>query len=245
MSRVAFISDIHSNLPALNAVLKHIDTVGADTIVCLGDIVGYGPWPAECVRIIREREIQTVMGNHDEYVTLLMDPHVAALREEIRIAVEWTQEHLSMDDLYWLSNLPMQMEADDFLILHASNSPVRWAYCLDEKTFQHNFQFQTKQLAFCGHSHSPLIGFEQLGKDEPLVDYIRRMEVPTDRKVMVNVGSVGQPRDRNPRACVVFFELETREIWLDRVEYDTEAVKKKVYEVGLPKKFGDRVMVGR
>ncbi len=245
MSRIAFISDIHSNILALNAVLKHIDTVGVDNIICLGDIVGYGPWPAECIQTIRERNIPTVMGNHDEYVTLLMDPRVEQLREEIRQAVEWTQANLSMDDLYWLSKLPMRIDADYFEVLHGSYFPTRWAYCLDEATFQANFKFQTPQLAFCGHSHSPLIAFDQGEGEQPLVDYIRKCTIPEDHKVMVNVGSVGQPRDRNPRACVVFYELETRELWLDRVEYDANAVCKKIYEAGLPKRFGDRLLVGR
>lgn len=244
MTRIAIISDIHANIDAFSAVLSHIDKVGVDMIVCLGDIVGYGPCPSECLRIIREREIQTVMGNHDEYVTLLMDPRVERLRPEIRQVVEWTQEKLSMDDLKWLSRLPMAMEADDFTVLHASFAPTRWAYCLDERTFQLNFKYQEAMLAFCGHSHSPLIAYE-MPNGEPNVDYIRKTVIPTDLKTMVNVGSVGQPRDRDPRSCVVFYELESRELRLDRVEYDIEAAKAKFEKAGLPKRFGERITVGR
>ena len=151
MTRIAFISDIHSNIDALEAALAHIDKTGADMTLCLGDIVGYGPCPAECLHEIQKREIQCVMGNHDEYVTLLMDPRVEKLRPDIRQVVEWTQMQLSMDDLKWLSKLPMRMEADEFSILHSSFAPARWSYCLDERTFLINFMHQECQLAFCGH----------------------------------------------------------------------------------------------
>ena len=247
MTKIAFISDIHSNIDALQSVLAHIDKVGADVILCLGDIVGYGGAPKQCLDLIRERDIQTVMGNHDEYVTLIMDPRVERLRPEIRQAIEWTQAQLSMDDLKWLSNLDMRMAADEFEILHASYAPPRWAYCLDEPTFARNFEHQTKQLAFCGHSHSPLFGF-QMENGDPLLDYIRnasrKTKIDGKFKTMVNVGSVGQPRDKDPRACVVFYEMEQKELWMDRVEYDIEAARAKIMDAKLPQKFADRLLVG-
>ncbi len=249
MTRVAFISDIHSNIDAFKAVLGQIDKVGVDMIICLGDIVGYGPCPNECLQIIHDREIPCVMGNHDEYVTLLMDPRVERLRPEIRQAVEWTQGQISMNDLKWLSKLPMQMDAEVFEILHASYSPLRWAYCMDEATFATNFQNQTAMLAFCGHSHSPLIGFDLPDAAQPLVDFIRgpshKMILPKEQKIMVNVGSVGQPRDRDPRSCVVFYEVEQRQLWLERVPYDTKAAKQRFEAAGLPQKFADRILVGK
>lgn len=249
MTKLAIISDIHSNIDAFQSVLKHIDEVGADMIINLGDIVGYGPCPNECMSLIHEREIQSVLGNHDEYVTLIMDPRVEKLRDEIRKVVEWTQCQLSMDDLKWLSKLPMRMDAEYFEILHASYSPVRWAYCLDETTFATNFQFQTANLAFCGHSHSPLIAIDSPEGGTPIVDYIRgeshKIKLPEDRKIMVNVGSVGQPRDRDPRSCVVFYELEKRELWLDRVPYDLEKAKQRFIDANLPERFGERIMQGR
>ena len=249
MTRVAFISDIHSNIDAFQAVLGQIDKVGVDMIICLGDIVGYGPCPNECLQIIHDREIPSVMGNHDEYVTLLMDPRVERLRPEIRQAVEWTQGQISMNDLKWLSKLPMQMDAEVFEILHASFSPMRWAYCMDEATFATNFQNQTAMLAFCGHSHSPLIGIDEPDSPQPLVDFIKgpshKMTLPKDKKIMVNVGSVGQPRDHDPRACVVFYEVEPRLLWLERVPYDTKAAKQRFEAAGLPQKFADRILIGK
>ena len=247
MTRIAFISDIHSNIDALRSVLAHIDKVGADVTVCLGDIVGYGGAPAECLHLIQEREIQTVMGNHDEYVTLIMDPRVEKLRPEIRQAVEWTQMQLSMDDLKWLSKLPMRMNAEDFEVLHSSYAPGRWAYCLDEPTFAKNFDHQEISLAFCGHSHSPLFGFRD-DNGLLLLDYIRnasrKTRIPEHAKTMINVGSVGQPRDKDPRACVVFYEMENKELWMDRIDYDIEAAREKILAAKLPQKFADRLLLG-
>ncbi len=245
MTRIAFISDIHSNIDALLAVFAHIEKVGADVTLCLGDIVGYGPCPSECLHEIQNREIQCVLGNHDEYVTLLMDPRVEKLRPDIKQVVEWTQMQLSMDDLKWLSKLPMQMAADDFSILHSSFAPTRWSYCIDERTFLINFIHQPCQLAFCGHSHSPLLGMD-MAPNEPQLDFYEKPKViPTDRKVMVNVGSVGQPRDRNPKACVVFYEMETRQVRLDRVPYDTEKAKERFIAAKLPERFGQRICMGK
>ena len=245
MTRIAFISDIHANLEALNAVLADIDATGADMTVCLGDIVGYGADPAACVDTIRSRDIQTVMGNHDEYVTLLMDPRVERLRPEVRQSVEWTQSRLSMDDLTWLAKLPMSMDADIFGITHGSYKPGNhFAYCKDEETFAENFSGQTHQLAFCGHSHRPLIAV-QTPAGQLFVDYIRPGTVPADGKVMVNVGSVGQPRDENTGACVVYYDLETRHLELHRVPYDLKLAMQKIIRSPLPEKFAKRLALGK
>ncbi len=245
MTRIAFISDIHANLEALQAVMEDIKKQGADMTICLGDIVGYGPDPQACVDIIRENEIQTVMGNHDEYVTLLMDPRVDRLREEVRSSVEWTQSRLTMDSLTWLSKLPYAMEADEFSITHGSyEEGNHFAYCKDEETFERNFEGQTCQLAFCGHSHRPLIGVRR-DDGKVFVDYIREGSVPSMGKVMVNVGSVGQPRDENPRACVVYYDYESRDIKLSRVEYDVKTTMQKILKSPLAERFAKRLEVGK
>lgn len=245
MTKIAFISDIHSNLEALNAVLANIAANGADMTICLGDIVGYGPDPQACVDIIRKNDIQTVMGNHDEYVTLLMDPRVDRLRAEVKASIEWTQSRLDMDSLMWLSKLPLKMDAEIFTITHGSYSPRNhFAYCRDEETFADNFTGQPRQLAFCGHSHRPLIGIQ---KDDGrlFVDYIRDGIVPDDGKVMINIGSVGQPRDENTSACVVYYDIDTREISLVRVQYDIETTIQKIMKSPMPEKFALRLKVGK
>lgn len=245
MTKIAFISDIHGNFDALLAVMTALKEEACDLTLCLGDIVGYGPSPCECVDFIRQNNIQAVLGNHDEYVTLLMDTRVERLREDIRIAVEWTQSQLPMDALKWLSRLPFEMAAEDvFTFIHGSFAPGKWGYCLDEGTFAANFKNQEAQLAFCGHSHSPLIGIDRPG-GTPVVDYIRHCKLPENEKIMINVGSVGQPRDRDPRACAVTYVVETRELKLHRVEYDIAVVQEKIKAAGLPEKFAQRLEVGR
>ena len=244
MTKIGFISDIHGNLEALQATLAKLDEIPCDQIYCLGDVVGYGANPSECIRIIQERKIITAMGNHDEYVTLLMDPKLDRLRGEVRDAVFWTQSHLPMEDLRWLSKLPMKIVTEQFTALHGSFVPVPWAYCLDENTFAANFKYQDAPLAFCGHSHSPLIGIE-IPNELPYVDFIRKIEVKDSDKVMVNVGSVGQPRDHDPRSCAVVFYLETRTVELIRVEYDIAAAQAKIRASGLPDRFAARLALGR
>lgn len=244
MTKIGFISDIHGNVDALQSVLGKLDQIGCAKIFCLGDIVGYGASPSECIKIIRERELPTVMGNHDEYVTLLMDPSVEKLREEIRQAIYWTQGKLSMDELRWLASLPMRLETADFTVLHASFHSIRWAYCLDETTFAANFKQQKVDLAFCGHSHSPLLGME-VPNEMPYVDYIRPTVLKPGLKFMINVGSVGQPRDHDPRACAVIYDPESNGLELLRIEYDIAAAQAKVRAAGLPEKFATRLQEGR
>jgi len=249
MARVAFISDIHSNVDALEAALAHIDKTGVDMTLCLGDVVGYGPAPTECIALIRQREIPTVLGNHDEYATLIDDPHVKNLKPEIQQAVAWTQAQLSMEDLRWLAALPKEMDAEVFGVVHSSFSKKsRWAYCMDEGGFQENFKYQTYQLAFCGHSHRPLIGYtleEDTEEDPPMVKQIRERTLPTTGKIMVNVGSVGQPRDGHTEACVVFYDTDTRALRLDRVPYDLKAAYRRFGKTDLPRRFADRIMLGK
>ncbi|NMA43839.1 MAG: metallophosphoesterase family protein [Oligosphaeraceae bacterium] len=244
MNKIAFISDIHGNIEALDAILAKIEEVGCDKIYCLGDIVGYGPDPGECINRIQELEIESVMGNHDEYVTLLMDPRVERLRQEVRDAISWTQGNLSMDDLRWLSKRPMRIVTEHFTCLHGSFIPQAWGYCLDEKTFAANFKYQDVSLAFCGHSHSPLVGIDTPG-ELPYVDFIRRAVLDLIDKTMVNVGSVGQPRDGDPRACAVTYEPATRTLDILRAEYDYEATQAKILEQGLPERFASRLSLGR
>ena len=246
MTRIAFISDIHGNLEALNAVLDKIYAEGADTIICLGDIVGYGPNPKECLEIIREREIQCIKGNHDDYVSQMFELDIMArLRDDVKKSIEWTQAQLDFDDLGWLAKLPQSMAADDFNIVHGANTPDPYRYCRDEASIQLNFQYQEPQLSFCGHSHSPLIGVLRPDAEMPIVDYIRRQTIDPNTKVLVNIGSVGQPRDSDNRACFVFFEYEDRTISLTRVPYDVQTTQEKIIEAGLPEKFSLRLERGK
>lgn len=245
MTKIGFISDIHGNIEALDAVLQKIYDLHCDKIVCLGDIVGYGASPQECIQRVRDRGFNAVMGNHDEYATLIMDPRIERLRPEIKESIIWTQSKLSIEDLKWLSRLPKRLVTDDFSALHSSFATnSTWAYCLDEETMSLNFTKQDVQLAFCGHSHSPMIGINS-ADGRAFVDQIRNGPLPANEKVMVNVGSVGQPRDRNNLACLVVMDTDNRSLELHRVPYDVNSAMQKILDAGLPRKFADRLEFGR
>ena len=245
MTKIGIFSDVHSNIEALTAVLKRLEDEGCDMLLCLGDVVGYGASPNECMQVIREKEIPCLMGNHDEYVQMIMDPAISKLREEVQKSIEWTQNQLTLEDLKWLGKLPYRLELEDELIcIHSSFAPGRWPYCRDEKSFHDNLVEQPAQLAFCGHSHRPLVGIET-GDDVPFVDFIKSMDLPSDRKVMVNVGAVGQPRDGDKRACCCTYELESRHLELIRVEYDIETAQNRIFFARLPEKFALRLEAGK
>lgn len=247
MTKLAIISDIHGNSVALERVLATIDEQGADMIVCTGDIVGYGPRPKECIDALRERGIPCLLGNHDQYVTLLMDSRVERLREEVRVSVEWTQGQLPMDHLKWLAGLPMRFDVEelDFSFVHGAFGPKPWIYCNSSKCFEASFAHQDVPLGFCGHSHVPAIGLYDATTDEVSVKYLRKTTIPEVSKVMVNVGSVGQPRDKDPRAAFVFFTVEARELELVRVPYDIAQTQAQIREAGLPDKAAARLEEGR
>jgi len=247
MTKLAIISDIHANSVALEQVLAAIDEQGVDMTICTGDVVGYGPRPKECVDHLREREIPCLLGNHDQYVTLLMDPRLERLREDIRVSVEWTQAQLPMEHLKWLAALPMRfdMEDLDFSFVHGAFGPKPWLYCSSSKCFAVNFAHQDVPLAFCGHSHVPALGIYTGEDEEVSVKYLRKATIPDAEKVMVNVGSVGQPRDKDPRAAFVLFTIESREVELVRVPYDIAETQKQIREAGLPDKAAARLEEGR
>lgn len=248
MTKLAIISDIHANSVALERVLATIDEQGADMIICTGDVVGYGPRPKECIDLLRDREIPCLLGNHDQYVTLLMDSRVERLREEVRVSVEWTQAQLPMDHLKWLAGLPMRFDVEelDFSFVHGAFGPKPWIYCNSSKCFETNFAHQDVPLGFCGHSHVPAIGVYYEGAaEEVAVKYLRKAVVPEATKVMVNVGSVGQPRDKDPRSAFVFYTVESKELELIRVPYDIAQTQAQIREAGLPEKAATRLEEGR
>lgn len=244
MSKIGLISDIHGNIEALKTVLDFLNQEGCEKLICLGDVVGYGGSPKECLQLIRELKIPTVKGNHDDYVADIFGILGAHLRPEIQEAIAWTQKQLDFDEIGWLSKLPMQLDFPEFSVIHSSFASNHWSYCLDEETFAANFKKQKKQLVFCGHSHRPLLGLNIPEEPFPFVDYIREDPLPKDFMVMVNIGSVGQPRDHDPRAATVIFDTETRICRLCRLEYDIASAQQKIRDAGLPARFADRLAVG-
>lgn len=244
MGKIGIIGDIHSNLIALQAVLAKLDEEGCGGIVCTGDVVGYGPRPAECIALVRERGIPTVLGNHDHYTTLLMDPRLESLRDDVKNTIKWTQSVLSMSDLKWLAQLPERQDLEHFSIVHGSFGPKRWAYLKSERSLSVNFEHQDVPLAFCGHTHVPIFAYEREGST-PFLTYLRKTTAVTKDKVIINVGAVGQPRDHDPRAACGIFDVEERTIRPVRVPYDIEKTQADMRDQGVPEAFIERLTEGR
>lgn len=241
--KIAIISDVHANLTAFRAVLKALDEEGVVKILCAGDLVGYGAYPQECAELARERGIVCVRGNHDDMVA--HSGREIMLRAEVRQAIRWTREQLSADMVEWLGNLPMQAQYAGLEVVHASHVfRPEWHYVMDQRSISANFLFQTTSLAFNGHTHLPLVGIHTRGQ-RPRMVMFREFSLPKDNRYLINVGSVGQPRDRNPDAAFVTFETRDRRVKLHRVAYDVCAAQQAIREAGLPTFFAERLADGR
>jgi len=239
--RLAILGDIHGNYPALEAVLAVIDAEGVDAIACVGDVVGYAAQPKECLQVIRERARCVVAGNHDYGTVGLMD--LEYFNSDARDAVEWTKSQLSQEDMDYLAQLPLTAEFEGFLIVHSTPYlPQQFSYIQTIYDAELAFAELVQQVAFVGHSHVPVtfINTEAL-------DYfqVTSFEVSADRKMIVNVGSVGQPRDLDPRAAFAILDTEARECVIHRVDYDIEAAALAILDAGLPRMNAYRLVRGR
>ncbi len=236
--------DIHGNLAALDAVLKALGDAGCQKLVCTGDVTGYGPSPHECIQRVRECGAVCVLGNHDEYVTNLLDSHMARLDADTRNVIEWMRATLPLEDVRWLNALPIHTIVDGFTVLHGMLGPQHWGYVTNSATLAAHFVHQTTQIAFNGHTHLPLYGCLLPGKP-PTVDFLRSAVIPVQAKVLVNPGGTGQPRDRDPRASCCVYDDKLREVRILRADYDVAATQALMSQQGLPQRFIDRLAVGK
>lgn len=231
--KIAVISDIHSNLPALERTFEEIDNLGAEQILCLGDVVGYGAHPNECVALVKERCAAILQGNHDSAAVDLAA--AAFFTTHARVAAEWTHRHLSKTSLEFLKDLPLSSRRGELLFVHASPlEPAEWNYVLDIGEVRRALEAFEETICFIGHSHIPGV-FSHHGAEE----HVRRGE-----RYIINVGSVGQPRDGDPRLSFGLFDTEAWVYTNVRVEYDVEGARKSILEVGLPRILGDRLRSG-
>lgn len=252
--RQALVSDIHGNLEALNAVLADIATQSVDEILCLGDVVGYGPNPCECLDLVMKRCKITILGNHDQ--AALFDPdgfNPIALR-----AIYWTRDRLddpssgraNAINRRWdfLSELPKQYSESNCLFVHGSPRDPTNEYVFPETVYDKmkmGILFdRVPQYCFQGHTHMPGVFTTELEFIEPK-DCNHEFALGRE-KLMVNVGSVGQPRDEDSRSCYVILDHEKHRITFRRIEYDLETTIKKIYaEEFLDNMLGDRLRAGR
>ena len=238
--RYAIISDIHGNLDALESVLK-VARQQVDHIVCLGDVVGYGPQPAECLHQLQDNDCTIVAGNHDFAVTDKID--ISNFNVYAREATLWTRDHLGAEDLGVLAELPLVRELEGFTLVHGTrHTPELFDYVQTSYDANLSMQAMEQPLCFIGHSHVPIMFVQDQVISYHLQDTI---DVRPDTKTIVNVGSVGQPRDHDPRACFALYDTETSTVELRRVSYDIESVIEKIQQAGLPRPLGERLRSGR
>ncbi len=238
---VAIISDIHGNLQALQAVIADIEGLGIRERVCLGDVVGYGAQPSECLELLRANDFHVIRGNHDAYAATEGDPQ--GVSEGVKESIQWTRRILSAEQREWLGALPMTWLAEDYEVVHASlPHPEQWGYIFDGRDAAHHFSFQQKNLCFIGHSHQPKMFVE--GEDKAL-DISSLESLREGKKQVINVGSVGQPRDRDERACYVVYRRAEADLWWRRLDYDIEAAQRAIIEAGLPGKYAQRLTFGK
>ncbi|MBN1824852.1 MAG: metallophosphoesterase family protein [Candidatus Eisenbacteria bacterium] len=239
--RIAFLSDIHGNLEALEAAFEAIGREKVDQVVCLGDIVGYGADPDGCVNRIRERANHAVLGNHDAAV--IGTTSIERFNAHARAAVHWTRRHLSDENAEWLRALPLKFHGEEFLAVHASPfQAASWIYVVDQELAEEAFHAFEEPVCFLGHSHVPAVFREGDGGPVEIVD--GAVTLPEGGRFIINVGSVGQPRDRDPRFSFGIYDNATLELRIVRGDYDRETASRKILDAGLPEMLAKRIHLG-
>jgi diadenosine tetraphosphatase ApaH/serine/threonine PP2A family protein phosphatase len=243
--RVAVVSDVHSNLPALEAVLRHADAAGAvDGLWCTGDIVGYGASPSEVISLLRGRAVITVAGNHDLASCGAMSTE--EFNPVAEAAVEWTAEQLTPQECEWLYDLKLVETTGDWTLVHGSLRAPEWEYLLDTESASAHLALQTTPYSIVGHSHLPFFVIET-PDDGPVFRRVAdgdAVELPAER-LIGNPGSVGQPRDGDPRASYLLYDDASATITWHRIEYDVAAAQRAIVDAGLPRFLAERLAMGK
>lgn len=260
--RIAILADVHANLGALEAVLHHAEAQGAtDALWCLGDIVGYGPQPVQCIARLREAGATTVAGNHDRAGTGMMDTE--EFNPEAAEAALWTRAELSQGDAAFLDALPevahvspaqgpgLKAGASEagFTLVHGTlRSPI-WEYLHSYEGALAHLQRQETPFSLVGHTHVPMLVVE--GREFPhgcemyYLEDGARLQLSGERRLVINPGGVGQPRDGDPRAAYAVYDSESNTLTLHRLEYDIGATQKLMEAAGLPRWLIQRLAAGR
>jgi predicted phosphodiesterase len=238
--KYAILGDIHSNIEALEVVLKDAESQGVDSYVSVGDIVGYNASPSECLERIRGLDCITVRGNHDHYCShdeCLDDFHPLAAN-----VVDWTRKQLTSEQIEYLRNLRMSRMVDGFTLVHSTlDMPEKWGYVFDALEADANFNYQTTTVCFHGHTHVPVI-YEKQGRVK--INMSPKLKIMLGKKYFINVGSVGQPRDGVPKASYAIYDMSHMEVELRRLDYDISSAQEKIRKAGLPERLATRLESG-
>lgn len=240
--RYAIISDLHANLEATECVLERIDELGVDATYCLGDVVGYNASPNECCNLMRERNIPTVLGNHDAVACGLEEPW--GFNPVALSAALWTRESLSKENRAWLISLPDSRQIANMLLVHGS--PFDRDFYMftwdDVLPYVSYLEDSVCDVCFFGHTHSPGIF---AGDGVYSIDDESHFNLGNGKAFFINPGSVGQPRDGDPRASFGLYDTESRVYEHVRVEYPVKEAAEMVLSQGLPPFLAERLLVGR
>jgi predicted phosphodiesterase len=239
--RFAIFGDIHANLHALHAVLSDAREQLCTHYVCMGDVVGYNAFPKQCIEIVRNLECPVVKGNHDEQASMLGDQEgFNPLAEE---AMNWTREQLSAADKEWLRSLRMQRQVRDFTIVHATlDTPHKWGYVFNQLDAAASFSYQHTSVCFIGHTHTPK-AYVRDGSVRTIP--LDTLQLQQGKRYLINVGSVGQPRDSDWRSAYCIYDTNTSDVKLRRIEYDLAGAQQAIIDSGLPRKLAERLAVGK
>lgn len=239
--RILIISDIHANLTALEAVLA--DAPAIDETWCLGDLVGYGPDPNECIHRLRAIPgFSCILGNHD--AALLGQIDINTFNRDARLSNEWTQSVITSENKAYLASLPEKIQKEKVTLAHGSPRNPIWEYLMDLYTASVNFNHFDTPFCFVGHTHLPLSFLSKEDEDTQKISWELingDTNLILENRMIINPGSVGQPRDQDARAAYAIFNTETN-IWeAHRVKYDVTGVQQRIYASGLPERHALRL----
>ncbi len=233
--QIALISDIHGNIDALDAVTRDIDALGVETVVCLGDIVGYGPEPAECVREILKRSAFSVMGNHEAMLFHMTREQLLEVDDRIGLPLLLARAQLSPEEMEYLRDMPIAAEMEDMEIVHSSmHDPPAFHYIFERSDARRHFDDQRSGICFHGHTHIPAVWI----RDGRTIHCLRASSQPMvlngEALYAVNIGSVGQPRDGSPLASYAIYDVTRKTLLHRRVAYDLDTAIQRFRDANLP-----------
>jgi predicted phosphodiesterase len=241
--RYGIFSDIHSNLEALEAVIQAYKKEAIDAYLCVGDVIGYAANPKECIDKIEAIAMITIAGNHDcASIDLFSVEYFNPVAKE---AISWTKRSLREDDRDFLGTLKLVYQNEDLTLVHGTlGNPSEFYYMIDSYAARETFELLRTDVCFVGHSH--VAGVFIKDKDNRLCyRQDSRIDILEGNKYILNVGSVGQPRDGNPKAAYCIYDTEKKEIQIKRTAYDIQASREKIIDAGLHRSLADRLILGR
>lgn len=239
--RYGIFSDVHSNIEAFTVVLAYYEKENIDRYIFLGDILGYGANPKEAITLLNDLNPVCICGNHDRAAINKFD--VRFFNPAARNAIIWTKKQLSRDDTRYLNSFSLTYEEPHFICVHASlNHPEKFNYVWGITEAGLNFPLFSQQICFMGHSHK--MGGYILKDNNVSYLYEQTITLETGARYIINAGSVGQPRDRDPRASACIYDSDKNLITFTRIEYDIKQAADKILKSGLPEIFASRLYVG-